>query len=399
MKALYSKRIVTPNGEKEGYIVIENGKIKEIVDNFNGDVEDYANDIILPGFIDQHTHGWGRGSFLYENNEKSLRMMIEDQVKEGVTSFLATTFTDSIESIHQSIDACNMVINNQNKGTELLGLHIEGPFINKKFKGAQKEEYCLDPNVDLMKDFVSRLSNKGQIKLITLAPELPGAKELVEYCLSENIQVSAGHTGATFDEIQRAFEWGIGGVTHMFSAMTGLHHRDPGVVGAALYNPDLVCEFAKQTGITVKHEVFDITYRLKGPHKIIMTTDCLGNGMQTEPYYHARRDVHFIPNGDTMIERYRDGTEIVHDLNDYQSIRTIELSYIDSVKNLMKHTKMSWNDLALITSTNSAKYIHVADRKGSIEAGKDADFTIVNDTLDLIATLVGGETLYIRDRF
>lgn len=394
MNAFYSNRIITPDGEISGFVIVEAGKIVAISDQFEGDFEDFSESIILPGFIDQHTHGWGRGSFLYENNEKSLRMMIEDQVKEGVTSFLATTFTDSIESINQSIEACNHVMSLGHKGTELLGLHIEGPFINKKYKGAQKEEYCLDPDVKLMKQFVEKCTHDKQIKLITLAPELPGAKELVEYCVKENIQVSAGHTGATFDIIQEAANWGVSGVTHMYSAMTGLHHRDPGVVGAALYNDNLYCEFAKQTGITVKHEVFDITYRLKGSKRIIMTTDCLGNGMQKEPYYHARRDVHFIPNGDTMIERYRDGSEIIHDLNDYESIRTIELSFMDSVKNMLLHTDMSWRDLALITSTNSSKYIHVDDRKGSIEIGKDADFTILSENVDLVATVVGGEILF-----
>lgn len=394
MRVLYSDKVVTHDGLKPAYIMIENGKITNIVDIFSGEYEDFTGAIIMPGFIDQHTHGWGRGSFLYENNEKSLRMMIEDQAKEGVTSFLATTFTDSISSIHQSIDACNTVINNQNPGTELLGLHIEGPFINKEFKGAQKEEYCLEPDTELMKSFVERCVNKNQIKLITLAPELPNAQELVEYCVSENIQVAAGHTGASFEEIQKSVAWGVGGVTHMFSAMTGLHHREPGVAGAALYNPDLMCEFAKQTGITVRHEVFDITYRIKGPHRIIMTTDCLGNGMQKEPYYHARRNVHFIPQGDIMIERHADGSEIHHDLNDYNSIRNIEMSFIDSIKNMKRHTDIGWEDLALITSTNSAKYIHVDDRKGSIAVGKDADFTIITPEVDLVETIVKGISVH-----
>lgn len=390
MKALFSNKVVTPEGVKKAFVLVDGEKIVDVVDAYEGDYEDYSDAIIMPGFIDQHTHGWGRGSFLYENNEKSLRMMIEDQAKEGVTSFLATTFTDSIESIQQSIDACNVVIKDQNLGTELLGLHIEGPFINKKFKGAQKEEYCIDPNVDLMKSFVERCNTEHQIKLITLAPELPNAKDLIEYCVQQGIQVAAGHTGASFNDIKNAIEWGIGGVTHMYSAMTGLHHRDPGVVGAALYHDALMCEFAKQTGITVKHEVFDITYRLKGPKRIIMTTDCLGNGMQKEPYYHARRNVHFIPQGDVMIERHADGSEIHHDLNDYNSIRNIEMSFIDSIKNMYQHTKMSWEDMALITSTNSAHYINVADRKGSIESGKDADFTIITESIDLVATYVKG---------
>lgn len=391
---IYSKCIVTPHGEQEGFLIVENGKIKSIVQEYEGEYLDYSDKIIMPGFIDQHTHGWGRGSFLYENNTKSLRMMIEDQAKEGVTSFLATTFTDSLESIYQSIDAMNEVIDNQPLGTKLLGLHIEGPFINKEYKGAQKEEYCINPDVEIMKGFVDRLKRKDLIKLITLAPELPGGEALVKYCLGQNIQVSAGHTGATFEELMKASEWGIGGVTHMFSAMPGLHHRKPGVAGAALYNDNLMCEFAKQTGITVRHEVFDITFRIKGPHRIIMTTDCLGNGMQKEPYYHARRDVHFIPSGDTLIERKANGEEIHYDLNDYESLRNIELSFLGSVQNLLKHTPMSWNDLALITATNSAKYIKVDNHKGSIEVGKDADFTIITPDVNLVATIVEGKIVH-----
>lgn len=394
MLTIYSKNIVLPDKIIEGFIIINHGKIKEITSSWEDDFIDYGDNIVLPGFIDQHTHGWGRGSFLYENNEESLRMMIEDQAKEGVTGFLATTFTDSLENIHQSINAANEVLKNHNKGTKLLGLHIEGPFINKKYKGAQKEEYCLDPDVDVMKGFIEKCEDPHLIKLITIAPELPNAKKLIEFCRQNGIQVSAGHTGATFEEILEAKKWGVSGVTHMYSAMTGLHHRNPGVVGAALFNQDLYCEFAKQTGITVRHEVFNLTYQVKTSDRIIMTTDCLGNGKQKEPYYHARRNVHFIPHGNQLIERFADGTEKIYDLTDYNSIREIELSYIDSIKNMLDHTKMSWLDVSKITSTNSAKYLGLDEYKGSIDVGKDADFTIITKDVNLVATIVEGEIVY-----
>lgn len=396
MYTIYSKRIVTLDGIFSGYLTIKDKKIISLETAHKGSYYDFSNAIIMPGFIDQHTHGWGRGSFFYENNIESLKMMSEDQAKEGVTGFLATTFTDALPTIFQSIEAANAVYGQENKGSKLLGIHLEGPFINKEYKGAQKEEACLLPSLSLMKEFYETQDDKSMIKLITLAPELEGAKEVVEFCKAHDIQVSAGHTGANFETLLKSKSWGVSGVTHMYSAMSGLHHRSPGVVGAALYDRELMCEFAKQTGITVRHEVFDLTYRLKGSDHIIMTTDALGNGKQKTPYYHATRDVHFIPVGDALIERKNDGTEIVYDLNDYDSIRKIELSYIDSIRNMMQNTEMSWIDLSKITASNSAKYINVFNERGSIEVGKYADLTIITDAIDLIATVVEGNVVYAK---
>lgn len=394
---IYSKHIVTPAGEIEGYLQIQNGLIHAITSSCDHPFVDYSDAVVLPGFIDQHTHGWGRGSFFYENSRQSLKMMIEDQAKEGVTGFLATTFTDELETIRHSIREANTLYNKQGKGSKLLGVHLEGPFINPVYKGAQKGEHCLLPDLNVMKELYDLQDDSSMIKLITLAPELEGAKDVIDFCLAHKIQVAAGHTGATFEEMMQAQKDGVGGVTHIFSAMSPLHHRKPGVVGAALYNDNLMVEFAKQTGITVRHEVFNIVYRIKGADRIIMCTDCLGNGKQKEPYYHATRNVHFIPDGDTLIERDAQGNETRYDLTNYDSLRNIELSYIGSVKNLLANTPMSFGDLALITSSNCAKYLGIYDKKGSIEVEKDADFTIISKEIDLLATVVEGEFVYRKD--
>ena len=227
MHVIYSKQIVTPKTVQSGYLVIEDGKIKDLLTEYEGPFIDYSDAVILPGFIDQHTHGWGRGSFLYENNEKSIRMMIEDQAKEGVTGFLATTFTDSLDNIFQSLEVINKVQASPHKGTKLLGVHLEGPFLNPEFGGAQKVEHCLLPNLELMKRFVEYGQPHNFIKLITIAPELAGAQAVIEYCRSQNIQVAAGHTGATFEELLTSKIWGVSVVLHMYSAMSGLHHRQP----------------------------------------------------------------------------------------------------------------------------------------------------------------------------
>ena len=394
MNVLYSKNIMINGDFSEGYIVIENGKIIDILESFDNDYEDFSNDIIMPGFIDQHIHGWGRGSLFYDNSEDSLRKMVEDMAKEGVTGFLATTTTADLDTIINSIEYSNSVLSDHNKGAKILGLHLEGPFINPEQAGAQNSEYCLKPDIEIFKKFMEACKFKNQIKLTTIAPELDGAKELIEFCHKNNIQVSAGRTNATFDQMMEAKKWGVGGVTHMYGAMKGMHHRELGTVGAALYDTDFYCEFAKQTGITVHHEAFNLAFRIKTSDKIIHTTDCLGNGKQKEPYYHAKRDVHFIPDGDFLIERKSDGSwEKRYDLNDYNSLRNIELSYIDSVRNLLKHTPMSWGDLAKITSTNPAKYIGLGDR-GEIKIGNYADFTIISKDVDLVATVVEGERVY-----
>lgn len=394
----YSKNIVTPKGIIEGYLHIEDGKIADITPTCDQDFVNYENDVILPGFMDIHVHGWGRGSYMFEKTPESIRLMAEDQAKEGVTGFLATTVTDSLEETYKYIDAANEIYGKPIHGSKFMGVHLEGPFMNKEHKGMQNEEYCINPDLDLMKSFVDRQIEPRMIKLMTIAPELDGAKPVIQYCKEQGIQLSIGHSGANFDVISELKEYGLGGVTHMFSGMKGLHHRELGVVGSALYYQDLMCEFAKQTGMTVRHEAFDIVYRIKGPNGIFMTTDCAGLANRQEPSYHYVRKITFSRVGDEFVMRHDDGREERINVTNYESLRKLEMGYIDSIQNMLKHTPMTYTDLAKITSLNPARYIGMDDHKGKIQVGYDADLTIVTPHMTLCETVVEGERVVVVEK-
>jgi len=387
---LHSKRIYLRETVVEGFLEIENGKICGISDQCGFDYTDYGNMMIIPGFIDVHVHGWGTGSFMSEKSSESLYEMKKYMPYEGVTSFLATTGADPIEDIITSIKSAEHVYKDQKFGSECIGIHLEGPFINKEFKGMQKEECCIEPNIETMQLLYETQSDKTMIKLMTIAPELPNSKEVISFCHDHGIQCSIGHSAATFECIKELKKYGLGGVTHMFSGMKGMHHRELGVAGSAMYFEDLMCEFAKQSGITVRHEAFDLIFRLKGADRVYLCTDCAGFAKVKEEHYHYVRKQTFVPfNGNLKIVN-DDGSELLINTLDYKEVRNIELSFIKSVQNVMENTKMSIHDMIKLTSYNAAKYIHVEDKKGSIEVGKDADLVILDENLNLVTTYCKG---------
>lgn len=395
---LYSKNIYFPNQvKKSGYIFIEDGIIKDFVKEIDKNQEfiDYSDFFLIPGFIDQHLHGWGTGSFTVEKSKKSINEMRKHLPKVGVTSFLATSGAEPIEDLFAGIKVCGEIMGEQkNEGATLLGVHLEGPFVNKKNKGMMNEDYFLSPSVDLMKRFVDEQICDRTIKLMTMAVELDGAEDVIKYCKKNNIQISVGHSSASFEKITNLKGYGIGGVTHMFSGMSGFHHRELGVAGTALYYDDLYCEFAKQTGMTVKEEAFKIAYKLKGADRIIMTTDNSGIAQIKSSKYHYIRKQTFIPDGDKFIIRNDDGSEMVYDRTNYDEIKGLELGYIYSVQNLYRNVNPSVHELIKMTSENCAKYLQIYDKKGSLEIGKDADILVVDNNFNLIATYCMGRKCY-----
>lgn len=411
---IYSKNIYLEDKKISGFIKVKDSIITDIAEldyeltkdylsNYivrvlgwedDEEIIDYSDFIIIPGFIDNHIHGWGTGSFWFEKTAESILEMQKHLPKTGVTSFLPTTVTDDLEELLKAIDEANKIYESKQKGAEMLGLHLEGPFISKEYRGMQKEESCIAPNLDIMKAFYNRQKSKDLIKLMTMAPELDGAKEVAEFCREKGIQLSIGHSGASFDKIKEMKKYGFSGFTHTFSGMKGFHHRELGVAGAALYFDDMYCEFAKQTGLTVKHEAFDIALRIKTSDKIILSTDCSGLAKTNKPFHHYIRKITLIPNKDGLMIKHADGKEEIIDNSLYENVKDIEMGYIDSVKNIIKHSKVDIFDIIKMASINPAKYINVFDRKGSIAVNKDADLLIIDNDFNLIYTIIRGEIYF-----
>lgn len=388
---LRSKHIILEHGELDGYLELKHGVISGIWEDYEGPYEDFSDMVIFPGFIDIHIHGWATGSFWFEKTAAAIREMSRTLPYAGVTSYLATSGADSIPEIRQCIAAADEAWEQDYPGAQMMGVHLEGPFINPQYRGMQKEECCIEPSLEVMKELYGSFRHKELCRHMTLAVERNGSREVLEFCHDHGIQTAIGHSAATFREIQEIKEAGIGGFTHTFSGMRGFHHRELGVAGAALYFDDMMCEFAKQTGMTVSHEAFDLAYRIKGSDRIILTTDCSGLARTQTEFDHYVRKMKFVKDGDRVRICHYDGREESLDPRDYEAVKDVELSYVKSVQNMARHTKVTWNDIMKMTSLNPAVYVGISDRKGSIAPGKDADLTILDKELNLVCTFCRGE--------
>lgn len=392
INAFRSTRIVTPGGLRSGVLVVENGKIAALTDDYHGEATDYGDGYLMPGFVDIHVHGWGRGSFAWKGTRESVQAMSRDLIQAGVTAYLATSATMPQDFLERSLQAAAEYIETAppGDGAEAVGIHMEGPYINKKYLGMQREDSLQPPSIAGFQHF-NRLAN-GHIRLMTLAPELDGALELIRYLHSQGITASAGHTDATFDQMTAAIDAGLTHVTHAFSAMRGLHHREPGVVGAVMYYRDLYAEVAKQTGITLRPEVFDILYRIKGDRRLVMMSDCLGYVDFPEGYqfhHYLRQETFRIAAGKLQISG-KDGATRSIAPDDWDGVRQLEMSFLDSIKAVVNRLENGLVSAAHIACLNPAQLAGVADRKGSLEAGKDADFLVLDEALNLNAVWCRG---------
>ena len=370
---------------QDGFLTIENGKITsvgqmaEYVSTPGEKVIDLHHESYLsPGFIDIHIHG-ANGADTMDATPEALTTMASALPKEGTTSFLATTITQSPENIEKAIrNAAEYQKKRNTPGkAEVLGIHLEGPFINKKHNGAQPEHYILKPDIDLFQKWQKLADNA--IKVVTLAPEIENASELIAYLAANGVIASIGHTDASYEEVVKAVEDGASHVTHLFNAMKGIHHRQPGAAGAALLLDQLTAEIIAD-GVHVRPEMIDLAVRVKGEEKLVLITDsmrakCLKNGR----YDLGGQDV-FVRDGKAVLE---DGT-----------LAGSILKMKDSIQNIIRFTKLSLFQAVRMASTNPAKELKVFDRKGSLAVGKDADIVVLNPKYEVQMTLCRGEIAY-----
>ena len=375
MKCIINGKIVTPSEVLEGYAIVFDEKIKEITKDVPAGCEiiDAAGAFVAPGLVDIHIHGYV-GEDTCDGDPEGLERMARAIVANGVTSFCPTTMTVAKSQIERAFDSARELKAKEGyHGANVLGVNCEGPFINPSKKGAQAEEHILPPDGKFIVD------NADIIKLVTIAPEMPGALDAIKY-ITENsdVLVSTGHTGATFDEANAGIEAGVRHTTHLFNAMTALMHRNPGVVGSALTHDEVSCEMICDT-FHVNKGLFPLVAKVKGD-KLCLITDCMrAGGMPDGKYDLGGQDV-YVKGIQCLLE---DGT-----------IAGSVLRLNRAVQNVYENTDIGIAKAFACASLNPATAIHEESRKGSLEVGKDADIIIIDTDFNVIKTIIGGTTRY-----
>ncbi|MBA1354734.1 MULTISPECIES: N-acetylglucosamine-6-phosphate deacetylase [Staphylococcus] len=360
-----------------GYIIIKSGKIAGLgVGKYEGDLQtiDAQGHHILPGFIDIHMHG-GYGEDAMDASMTGLKHLSESLLSEGTTSYLATTMTQSDENITNALKNIAAYQTQQDtlNTAEIVGIHLEGPFISEHKVGAQNPGYVQRPSVEKLKYFQNIANN--HIKVITFAPEVDGAKETLA-AFKDQIIFSIGHTVATFDESNEAVENGAKHVTHLYNAGTPFEHREPGLFGAAWVNDKLNTEVIVD-GIHSHPAAVNIAYKQKGNEHFYLITDAMrAKGMPDGEYDLGGQNVIVKDSEARLVSGALAGSI---------------LKMNTGLHNLFKFTGDSLDNLWRVTSLNQAIALNIDDKKGSLKAGKDADIVIVNDDIEVQTTIKNGE--------
>ena len=364
---LYDKNFNKISGD----IRVNGGKICEIGDLTpnGGEVIDCTGCLIVPGFIDVHIHGGAGGDTC--DGKEAMQKISEYLIGHGVTSFCATTMTLGEEKLTEIMKDAKKFAGNE-KGAKLIGLHLEGPFVNYSKKGAQNGKFVRAGTVEEF-DRLNEASG-GLVKLITIAPESFDSDEFIKE-VSKKAVVSVGHSNATYDEAKKAFDCGAEHVTHLFNAMTAFNHRETGVVGGAADTDKVICELICD-GHHVAPSMLKIAFKIFGEDRIAVVSDSMkAAGLSDGVYDLGGQEVYVSDN----LARLADGTIAA-------SISNI----CDEFKNLIRFGIDERTALKACT-INPAKSVRADKFIGSIAVGKDADLVVLDDDYNIKYVLSKGE--------
>ena len=378
-------RLFTPNHTGLiGWLLVESGLIRAIgfgdTPNFSSDasiqIVDAQGNNLLPGFIDLHVHG-AMGHEVMDASSSGLEEMARFYASHGVTSFLATTWTASRSSIMKALQLVKHMQGQIQGGATLLGAHLEGPYLNPTRCGAQDVNFIRRAEKDEALEFLET----GVIRLLALAPEIDENLWLIDECVRRGITVSAAHTTANYEQMQRASAHGVTHLTHSFNAMQGLGHRELGTIGAAMTLPQFSCELIADN-IHVHPGAQKILVDVKHPSGVILVIDAIrAAGLPDGEHILDTRSVH-VQDGAV---RLPDGTLA-------GSVLTMERA----LQNVCSATGRSLAEIWMMSSLNAARAIGVSSHKGSLEVGKDADLILLDESFNVNMTIVSGETVFSK---
>ena len=380
---IHNARLFTPQlPGRTGWLLAAGGQIRSIgfgqrpIIPGNAEVQeiDAGGKMLLPGFIDLHVHG-AMGHEVMDASPTGLEEMARFYASHGVTSFLATTWTASRDAIQKALELVEEMQGPISGGATLLGVHLEGPYLNPVRCGAQDVNLIRRAEREEALEFL----DSGVIRLLALAPEYEENIWLIDECVKRGITVSAAHTTASYEQMQVAAAHGVTQVTHCFNAMQGLGHREPGTVGAALTIPQISCELIADN-IHVHPAVQKILLDVKSPSGVILVTDAIRAAGLPEGEH--RLDERSVNITDGAV-RLADGTLA-------GSILTME----SALQNLCSAAGRPLTEMWPTASLNAARAIGISSRKGSLEAGKDADLVLLDETFKLHLTVAQGEIVF-----
>ncbi len=362
-------------------ITIDGGYIEEVGQSKSKakHVIDASDMIIVPGFIDVHTHGGG-GFNLHTTDMQEILSYARWIPTTGVTSFLVAVVgtSDSLPEKQLRTAVASIEQHPGKVGAEPLGIHLEGPYINEKRRGAHPPNWLRLPD-ERETTFVLELT-KGHLRLVTLAPELPGAEQMIRRLVAAGVTVSIGHTDANYEQTQDALQLGITHATHCFNAMRPLLHREPGPIAAIVQAPQVYGEVIAD-GVHVHPAVVDMLVRMLGPERTIVVTDAqsVAGLPEGDVFEFAGQQAHVLHGAACLADGTLAG-----------SVLTME----KALHNIVSMTGISLQNAVRMLTLNPAESIHVATRKGRLCAGYDADLLIFDSALTLQATLCCGKVAF-----
>lgn len=373
---LRSKRIILNDKIISGVVEIKGDKISTI-HSYDFDsplIKDYGNNIIAPGLVDVHTHGYGGYSYTGVINEAEVNDLSMIYLKEGVTSMLATASYNAIEVVSTAMEAGVV-------GAEILGLHIEGPFLNpKKSEAAPQGTIFPKPNLKHLNKILTQ--GKGKIKMMTIAPDLEGSHEVINELKHQKIIVAAGHTNVNYKELD-AIKDKIDILTHLGNGMTGIHHRDMGALGYGI-NTNILTELIAD-GRHITKPMLEIIFKVKSINEIILISDTVALGGCKAGHYKTVSDDYFI-NSEGVI------------VNSKGFMSGSSFSLLSNLNYLYNNYDFKINELFKMASLNPSKLLGIDSDYGSIAIGKFADIIVLDDNFKTIDVYKKGKIAYNNEK-
>ncbi|MFB9328300.1 N-acetylglucosamine-6-phosphate deacetylase [Paenibacillus aurantiacus] len=365
---------------EQASVVIEEGRIAAVVREEKGSHTDLQpghwdgqGKLLIPGMIDVHIHG-ARGFDMMDGTTRSIEEVSIVCAETGCTSFLATSVSSTIEQLTEMVQNVAKVAGRE-AGARIAGIHMEGPYLNVKRKGMQNERYLRHPDLAELQSILAIAGNR--MKMVTLAPELPGALEMIAYLTKRGIIVAVAHSDATYEEAKLAFATGASHITHCFNGMRPIHHRDPGLIAAA-FEEEKVSLQAIVDGVHLHPAIVRLMHRIKGPDGVVLITDALqAMGLGDGRYQFGGHETEVVDG----VARLQDGTLASSTVTMNVALRnTVELG-------IPLHE-------AIAMATRTPADILGLSGKGRIEERADADLVLLDEQYNVVWTMVEGRMVY-----